>query len=91
MIKQWNFKVFGVVQGVCLRFKTRQKAQSLNLVGWVQNLIDGSVEIKAVGKETDLKKLFNWLESSPGYSEITNIKKEEINQVQKFDGFNIMY
>jgi len=91
MIKQWNLKVFGVVQGVCLRFETRQKARSLNLVGEVQNLTDGSIEIKVVGKETDLEELLNWLKSSPGYSEVTRIKKEKISQVQKFDGFSIMY
>ena len=91
MIKQWNLKVFGVVQGVCLRFETCKKAQNFNLTGWARNLTDGSLEIMAVGKETELEKLFNWLKSSPGYSEITNIKKDEISQVQKFDGFTIMY
>jgi acylphosphatase len=91
MIKQWNLKVFGVVQGICLRFETCKKAKNFNITGWVKNLDDGSVEIMAKGKETNLDKFHNWLKSSPGYSNIENIKKEEVSQVQEFDEFIILY
>ncbi len=91
MVKQWNLKVFGIVQGVCLRSETCKKAESLNITGWVKNLNGGSVEIMAVGYETSLDKLCNWLKSSPGYSNVENIKKVEVSQVQKFDKFKILY
>lgn len=91
MVKQWNLKVFGLVQGVCLRFEMSQRAEKLNIAGWVKNLNDGSVEIMAAGTEANLNKLYNWIKSSPGYSNVVNIEKVEVSQIQKFDKFNILY
>jgi len=91
MERQWHLNVFGVVQGVNLRFETQNKARSLKLTGWVRNLDAGNIEIMAVGQETDLNKLLNWLKSSPGYSKVTEINKDNVDQIEIFDGFEIMY
>ena len=48
----------GRVQGVMFRDFIQRKAQSLSLVGTVQNRPDASVEVVAVGEEENLKKLF---------------------------------
>jgi acylphosphatase len=51
----------GKVQGVGFRSAAHRFAQSLNLVGFVRNLPDGSVELLAQGPEDDLKKLLHQL------------------------------
>jgi len=52
--------VYGQVQGVFFRAYTQQKAQSLGLKGYVRNLVDGSVEIVAVGEDFSLDRLEHW-------------------------------
>lgn len=91
MIKQWQLRLFGVVQGVFIRASVQEKAKILNITGFVRNLPDGKVEINAVGELSALEKLISWLESNPGPSEITHIDKEEHDQIEKFDDFEILY
>ena len=39
-----HVRIAGQVQGVFFRDSTRQKAEELNLAGWVKNLPDGKVQ-----------------------------------------------
>jgi acylphosphatase len=52
--------VRGRVQGVGFRATTCEHARELHLVGSVRNCRDGSVEIYAQGKRSDLEQLL-WL------------------------------
>jgi len=54
----------GEVQGVGFRATTRRFAMRLNLVGFVRNLSDGSVELLAQGPEQDLKTLLHELKQN---------------------------
>lgn len=74
MNKQVLIKVYGVVQGVLLRYMTREKAKELKIEGYVKNLSDGSVEIVANGKDDSIDKLISWLKASPGQSRVTDLK-----------------
>ena len=47
MVFAIHIQVFGAVQGVFFRANTQAMASKLNLVGWVTNKKDGSVEIFA--------------------------------------------
>lgn len=92
MLKQWRLSVFGVVQGVCLRMNVRVKARLLNLSGYVRNMPDGSVEIRAQGQEADLRRLQRWLMAHPGAAQISRIlKREESPEAGQFADFQIMY
>jgi len=44
----------GKVQGVGFRYTTRNVARQHELTGWVKNLPDGRVELKAQGSQQDL-------------------------------------
>ena len=44
-----HFTVSGRVQGVGFRNWAQKTAQKMNISGWVRNLSDGRVEIKALG------------------------------------------
>jgi acylphosphatase len=57
--------VHGAVQGVAFRFYTKQRASELGLGGWVRNLPDGSVEVRALGDRSALEELARWLYEGP--------------------------
>ena len=59
-IQRVELIVVGRVQGVFFRASTLEQAQSLNLVGFVENLPDGSVEVVAEGPKYALEDLEKW-------------------------------
>jgi acylphosphatase len=60
------------------RQSCRQVARTLNLVGWVRNLDDGSVEMFAQGDSDSLDKLVDWLWSGPGPSRVTGVESDTV-------------
>ena len=57
--------VSGRVQGVFFREKARQKAQSLGVNGWIQNLADGRVEAVFEGEGEKVEKMVKWSKRGP--------------------------
>jgi len=57
--------VHGVVQGVGFRYFVLRRAQPLGLTGWVRNLPDGTVEIRAEGPVSKLQQLLEALPYGP--------------------------
>lgn len=75
----YHFFVTGTVQGVFFRKYTKAKAQELGLTGWVRNLADGRVEVKAFGEQSTIAKLQDWLEHTG--SPRSNIEKVEASEI----------
>ncbi|WP_025728536.1 acylphosphatase [Atopobacter phocae] len=76
--------VKGQVQGVGFRYMTKERADRLNIKGTVKNLIDGSVEIFAVGRTKDIEHFINIVKQSPSPAgKVTELIQEDIldNQV----------
>jgi acylphosphatase len=63
--KTLHARVEGMVQGVGFRFSTVHKARGLGVKGYVRNLRDGTVEVVAEGRETQLRQLECWLHQGP--------------------------
>jgi acylphosphatase len=63
----------GIVQGVCFRATTKEKAQSLNLNGWVKNRNDGAVELVAHGPRPLLDELLGWCRRGPPGARVDEI------------------
>lgn len=46
----------GRVQGVGFRYGTKQVARGFEIVGWVRNLKDGTVELRLMGAEDEVSE-----------------------------------
>ncbi|HEY9135552.1 MAG TPA: acylphosphatase [Pseudomonadales bacterium] len=68
----------GVVQGVCFRASTQEKARELGLVGCVRNLPDGRVEAIYCGLEAEVALLEAWLSQGPEAATVDEVKTERV-------------
>ena len=80
-------KIFGKVQGVFFRQHTKQKAEELNIGGWVRNRDDGSVELEAEGEEAPLEKFEAWCTHGPDAASVTRVETTHITagKYQRFE------
>jgi acylphosphatase len=65
MLKHFNIKVAGRVQGVFFRASTKSAADALGIKGFVRNEADGSVYIEAEGEEQELENFISWCKHGP--------------------------
>ncbi|NQV12801.1 MAG: acylphosphatase [Parcubacteria group bacterium] len=89
MNKGVNLKIKGKVQGVFFRVSAQEKAQELDLMGWIKNKTDGTVVIEAEGEEQRLQELINWCQAGPEYAKVDDIKVEWQTPTGKFKDFTI--
>ncbi len=79
--------VTGLVQGVGYRYFIYRKAVELDLVGYVKNLYDGSVEIVVEGEKNIINILIEHAKIGPRSAYIKNIKviwEESKNEFTEF-------
>lgn len=81
----------GRVQLVMYRDFIQRKASSLRIVGSVQNLKDGSVEIRAEGNREALEKLLEFARNGPILAEVEDVLVEWREPANEFTGFTITY
>ncbi len=86
-----NYIVTGRVQGVGFRWFVLRRARSLDLTGWVRNLPDGSVEVRAEGTEAALDSLKALLEKGPAGSMVKNVQSRSASASGRFHDFDITY
>lgn len=90
-MEQWkclNFVVTGRVQRVGFRNYTRQIALELNLVGFVNNVSDGSVAGHVAGPSHSVKTFIDRLRSGPPLAKVDHIFTETA-QAMDHSGFEI--
>ncbi len=81
--------VYGFVQGVSFRYYTLRQAASLNVVGWVRNRYDGSVEVVAEGERTAVNKLLSYLHRGPPSAQVENVEAEWEPPTGAFQRFEV--
>ncbi|MEM4271473.1 MAG: acylphosphatase [Candidatus Pacearchaeota archaeon] len=89
--RELRIKVYGRVQGVNFRYMVKRYCISEGINGYVTNKEDGSVEIATQGGEEKLKKLLEWIKSSPGFSKVEKIDTEWKKIGKKYNSFEIAY
>lgn len=70
--------VHGRVQGVGFRWFARTEARRLGLAGWVRNLPDGTVEMRASGIAQFLAALEQAIQRGPEGASVTKIVHVEL-------------
>lgn len=88
-IIRYHLMIDGRVQGVGYRMSTQQIAQKLSLVGWVQNLSNGQVEVIAEGQSVQLQQLVDWAWQGPRFAEVKDISITEQAPTGEFNYFDI--
>ncbi len=66
--------VRGMVQGVGFRYFTVRQAEQRGLVGWVENLDDGSVQAYAEGPESLITEFLEELRRGPRFSRVDDMQ-----------------
>ncbi len=84
--------VRGHVQGVGFRYFVVERAEALDLSGYVRNLMDGrAVEVVAEGARDSLESLLRDLQSGPRSARVTGLETHWGPYTGSFRGFEVKY
>lgn len=72
---QKGYRVSGRVQGVGFRWWTRKKGRELGVSGTVRNLPDGSVEVHAAGRSSEVEALGELLGRGPLGAKVRSVRE----------------
>ena len=80
----------GRVQGVGFRYTTKDLARGFDVCGSVENLADGSVEMKVMGEPGEIEDFLHEIthESAVAHH-IQNVRSETIPPLEGMKGFRI--
>ena len=79
----------GKVQGVFFRATAKDIADELGIKGWVRNLPDRNVEIRATATEGTLQKFIAWCKQGPPKAKVEEVTVEEL-VLEELNGFKII-
>ncbi|HPX32051.1 MAG TPA: acylphosphatase [Erysipelotrichaceae bacterium] len=79
----------GRVQNVGFRYTLYREATKLNITGWVNNRLDGTVEAQLQGKKSDILFLITSLQKKSRFILIEDYFMKEINIIPQESSFNI--
>ena len=80
----------GKVQGVSFRYFTLKQAQELNIVGWVRNIPNGTVEAVAQGDKINLELFIKKLEQGSSLSRVDDVILNWEHQKKDYENFAII-
>jgi len=84
-------RIFGFVQGVSFRYYTIQQARSLDVVGWVRNRWDGSVEVVAEGHREAVNHLLAWLREGPPSAQVNRVDVQWEKPSGEYSRFEVQF
>lgn len=82
--------VSGRVQGVFFRRSIKNKAEKLELTGWVRNLASGRVEAVFEGEKEKIEEIIKWAERGPFLAKVENLEVVRENYKGDFKKFDIV-
>jgi len=80
-------RIHGRVQGVGFRYHTQTTARSLGVVGWVRNLRDGTVEVRAQGDESALGEFRRYLHAGPPTAHVERVELYDADPSDQYRTF----
>ncbi len=87
-MKTVRLTIKGKVQGVFYRATAKDFADDIGIKGWVKNLPDRNVEIRATGSEELLQRFIDWCKHGPPKARVDEVIVEELD-LQVFNDFRI--
>lgn len=88
-MRRATIRVYGIVQGVGMRYFVAREARRLRLPGYVRNLDDGSVEVVVEGYESAIEELIRSIrEEGPGFVSEVRVTYDEFKGDLK--GFEVI-
>ena len=81
--------VMGRVQGVSFRYFVMEQAEKLDLLGWVRNRWNGSVEVTTEGSRRNLELLLQALRDGPPMASVTDVNFEWLPYTGEFVSFQV--
>jgi acylphosphatase len=84
-----HYLVTGRVQGVGFRFFVDRAASIEGLHGWVRNLPDGRVEIRAEGEFEALERFERKIRQGPSHSRVDEVDTTDVGATGADTGFTI--
>jgi acylphosphatase len=69
-----QLRIRGAVQGVGFRYRTRSRAQSLGLAGFVANRADGSVDAAFEGDDEAVESMVEWCRHGPRGARVEDVE-----------------
>lgn len=75
-MQEIEITVFGKVQGVGFRVFSRDIAEQLDIVGYVENKEGGEVEIVAQGEKEDLETFVSQIKKGPTFANVRDVSLE---------------
>jgi len=91
MFEEIRAKIEGRVQMVMYRDFAQRKARAFDVVGYVKNLPDGTVEVVAQGTPDALKALIETLHEGSILARVDSVAVEWRAPSDRFDDFTISY
>lgn len=83
--------VHGWVQGVGYRDFASREAMRLRLKGYVRNASDGSVEVEAEGRRSELEELLEVLRRGPRFAEVRTVDVAWDANRGEFDSWDLRW
>lgn len=84
-------RIYGIVQGVGLRYSVLMKAKELGLKGYVKNMPDFSVELEVEGEEEKIDTLLNFIKNGIRWARVERIDTKIQDYQNKYKEFNIVH
>jgi len=89
MIKHYQIRVTGLVQGVFYRAATKAVADQLGVKGLVYNRDDGSVYVEAEGDTFALEIFLDYLQHGPEKAEVEHVEWNEA-ELKNYRNFEVV-
>lgn len=83
--------VEGQVQGVGYRYFVQRRAGRLSLTGYVMNLPDGRVRVRAEGTQETIEELVRELEKGPPLARVEKVSLTWLPPTGRFASFGIRF
>lgn len=85
-----HVRVTGRVQGVFFRAWVRDRAEALDVSGWVRNCPDGRVEAHVEGEEAAVVEMIGHLRRGPPAARVEDVRLWDV-ELCDFDGFEVRH